>query len=165
MYDSNSSQEPTASHRRGPEACGGDLKASAAPEQNAPSRAICRSVWPTLPMRGLLPPFGKTAHGNLQRQGRIHPRRHVRRRSSPASTRHWLQQTQARNFPSQDKTIKPKTNRNTNPTRVFQSFRCVAPKIPRTTRSEASRAPRTRQLLSDLVSRGLLLTERLRPLN
>lgn len=36
MYDSNTSREPTASDRRGHEATGGDLKAHAEEEQDAP---------------------------------------------------------------------------------------------------------------------------------
>ena len=44
MYDSNTSQSPTASHRRGLVACGGDLKAWANLEQDAPNVLRCAAV-------------------------------------------------------------------------------------------------------------------------
>ena len=49
VYDSNTSQAPTASHRRGHKAEGGDLKARAPSRARRPHRpVVCQGVWPAM---------------------------------------------------------------------------------------------------------------------
>ena len=64
MYDSNTSQEPTASNRRGlNEAVEGDLKACPLAWQNASAAMVFRGVWTALPVEYALPSCtSKDAH-------------------------------------------------------------------------------------------------------
>ena len=76
VYDSNSSQCPTASDRRGPKgAWRGDLKAHAGAKQNVLRKVLCRSVWLDGPSSANAPAWVMPTHP--RGRSRIHLRIHA----------------------------------------------------------------------------------------